>query len=549
MAKAPTIKRHPTGRLMLIVMLFLLCFVALTVFFFTEHFQGWDAAIIPLDSRPVNTDLPVQLAAIGGIRAVLPDASLLDQFLTPSQPEPLLAWLNSVGSKSPLLIINLNELIYGSLLNSREVIQYENSAEKLNQVEAFLRQQASGQKNSRQSIQLIYILPRLLVSQYDLTMWAYEKELSEYSQIKHQLDLSPKDENLSQRLLLLEDTIPREILQKYDMLYKEASMAGQRLLIWLEQDLVDEVIIGLDDAAPYGLNVQAFHLLEDEAKQRNLSQAFFLHGADELTPLVLARHSLNLDKPADFQCLYLTPEDAANVFPYEAISLQENIAEKLAYLYSPKATAASKHTLLQKLGSFLNGQLQPALNASKTLILNTSQSMSEAAMDQAWAGMSELTGYVGLADAAKTNGAYVPFIDRVGLEQVYQYVDCYAGWNTAGNSLGTVMAHLLFYEQSRHLPFWSNNQALAAHETLQKIRLIDDYIYQSQVRSEFTSWALGNGFHYLSFGQRWPEANAKLQEMMQEALKPYPSLQSLPAKDSVPSFSFPWPRSFEIKIE
>lgn len=514
------------------LLLLLVCLIGLIAFFYIYQYQDWDIAMIPLDSRPVNTDLPQTLGTIGGFQVILPDEDLLDQFLTPSKPEPLLDWLYSTGTEADLLIIHLNELIYGSLLNSREVGQYLDSHEKLAKVETFL----NNQRNSKQNIQLIYILPRLLVSQYDLTMWAYEKELSSYSQLKHQQKIKPDNEEINKALSQLEETIPQEILGRYNSLYVEAYLTGLKLLSWLEEGLVNEVIIGLDDAAPYGLNVQAFHRLKTEAEKQMLDHAFFLHGADELAPLAIARHSLNLQDPEAFSCLYLTPEDANKIFPYEAISLQENIEEKIAYLYAPK----NFETKLKK---------RPVLNAKKTLILNTNQAMSKEAMDQAWTDIGSLTTYTGLVDVAKTNGAFTPFIDQVGLEKVYDYVDSYAGWNTAGNSLGTVIAHLLFYEQGQNLPFWLQGKAFKAHEKLQIIRLLDDYIFQSKVRSEFTSWSLANGFHYLSFGNHWSKANDQLQKMMLEAIKPYPSLSIISDQGKTPTFTFPWPRSFEIKIQ
>jgi len=525
MTKAFAIIKNKYFRLLLLIF----CLIILLAYVFTGLRQPLTVALIPLDSRPVNTDLPRLLGSIGDLEIIMPEEALLDQFLTPSKPEPLLDWLYSTGTKADILVIHLNELIYGSLLNSREVSQYQDSAEKLSLVETFL----SEQKGSRQNIQLIYILPRLLVSQYDLTMWSYEKELAEYSQLKHQQSLTP-NEDTEKALQKLTKAIPPEILSRYISLYDEAFLTGQQLLSWLQEGLINEVIIGLDDAAPYGLNVQTFQLLQAEASARKLNNAFFLHGADELAPLVMARHSLNIQGPEVFNCLYLSPEDAGKVFPYEAISLQANIKEKTAYLCAPKNTATKNKKKL--------------LKAEKTLILNTSQTMSAEAMDEAWKTIGSIDGYAGLVDVAKTNGAYIPFIDRAGLEKVYDYVDSYAGWNTAGNSLGTVMAHLLFYEQAKQLPFRQQEQALQAHKKLQLIRLLDDYIFQSKVRSDFVAWSQANGFHYLTFGNRWPEANEQLQKMMSEAISVYPELAAALSKGSPPQFSFPWPRSFEIKI-
>jgi len=161
---------------------------------------------------------------------------------------------------------------------------------------------------------------------------------------------------------------------------------------------------------------------------------------------------------------------------------------------------------------------------------------------------------IGLADTAKVNGASKAFIDAIGPQSLYAYVDAYAGWNTAGNSLGTVLAHLLFLEKGQAIKGPCRATALEAHRALQRLRLVDDYFFQSQVRAEFVSWALGNGFSYLTFGDRWAEANARLQILMEEALAPYPDLATdlrlrTMGKNGTYHFSFPWPRSFELRIE
>jgi hypothetical protein len=160
-----------------------------------------------------------------------------------------------------------------------------------------------------------------------------------------------------------------------------------------------------------------------------------------------------------------------------------------------------------------------------------------------------------LADIARVNGSWPPLIASIGPDRLYQYVDVYAGWNTAGNSLGTVMSHLLFWEAAQAFTGPAMQKAAARHEDLQKLRLIDDYFFQTQVRPALIDWTTREGFPYLTFGGRWMEANEKLQELMETALADWPQL--MPAEspgDLRPGqaypyrFSFPWPRSFEIWI-
>ena len=503
--------------------------------------------LLPLDSRPVNTELPLQLAAIAGIRVVLPEQEALDQFLIPSKEQALYSWLAERDKEVyGLSVIHVNSLLFGGLLHSRESLQYQDANRKLRTMHEYLlfRERASDN-----TLVLVYILPRLLPSQYDADMWIYETELPELSQLKHRQELALGDSKDAARILELESSIPREIRQRYETVYAEAFNTGRSLLDWLDSGLADEVVIGLDDSAEYGLNVKAFQDLQSTAASRNQQHAYFLHGADELSPLIIARHSLAYDRNDEsFVLRYLSEGWEDVILPYEAIPLKDNFQEKTAYLFADKPGEVAESV----------GGAETSAGIAKYIYLFSDQEATGEQMKAQWDTIRRdrarpSGAYVGLADIAKTNGAWVPFIQSVGPDRVYQYVDAYAGWNTAGNSLGAVMAQLLYWESARALSGPQRREAAVLQANLQKLRLIDDYFFQSVVRQEFIDWAAKEGFNYLAFGSRWMEANDKLQEMMETALTQWPKLTpALPPSQSGEAawqFRFPWPRSFEVRID
>ena len=510
---------------------------------------GPSVILIPLDSRPVNTDLPVQLAAIADISVAVPKRESLDLFLTPGKTDELFGWLAEQKESSyDLTLIYINELLFGSLLHSREYVQYQDANAKTRQMYDYLLQR---NRSAANRLVLVYILPRLLPSQYDEEMWVYEKELPELSQLRHRQALEPDNPELANRIQSLTESIPREIIRRYTSVYTEAYNVGLRLLDWLEQGLVDEVIIGLDDSAEFGLNVKAFADLKAYAAELPVSTARFLHGADELTPLIIARHCLDYGNDSEgFVLRYLTEGQEGLILPYEALPLTDNFQEKSAYLYEDKPIATAR------------AGAAPYIGRPKYIYLFSDEEATAEELKATWETIRRdktrpSGAYVGLADIAKTNGAWAPLIESIGPDRVYRYVDTYAGWNTAGNSLGTVMAHLLFWEAAQDFSGPGKKEARLLHETMQKRRLIDDYVFQSVVRQELIAWTVTAGFPYLSFGGRWMEANDQLQVMMEEALAPWPKFAPAQQGRSLSQkgqpfpwqFSFPWPRSFEIRIE
>lgn len=491
--------------------------------------------LVPLDSRPVNTDLPAQLAAIAGISVTMPNQESLDQFLAPGKSQALFSWLAGRNESGyGVTILHINELLFGGLLHSRESAQYLDAAVKLQSLHDYLlrRERLSGNE-----LILVYILPRLLPSQYDEDMWVYEKELPALSQLKHRQALEPGNADLAEQIRVLEGSIPREIKQRYELVYTEAFNTGLSLLDWLDRGLADEVVIGLDDSAEYGFSVKAFRDLKSRAAQSNQGRAYFLHGADELTPLIIARHCLDYGGGSEsFALRYLSEEGVEALLPYEALPLADNFREKAAYLYDGKSRGSGKQ---------------------KYIYLFTDQNAHAEELKETWrklrADRARFSGaLLGLADVAKPNGAWTPLIENAGPDRVYDYVDAYAGWNTAGNSLGSVMAHLLYWEYAQSFSGQERKDAVFRHKSLQKLRIIDDYFFQSIVRQELIGWTVEEGFPYLTFGSRWMEANDMLQDMMEKALMPWPKLKppTSPGQSGQPlyQFRFPWPRSFEIRV-
>lgn len=480
-------------------------------------------ALIPLDSRPVNTDLPRQLAKVGGFELTLPPRDRLDLFLTPSDGPALMEWLQTQLKEQDLLVIHLNELLFGGLIGSRSPQAYGDSlSDKMEQLQVLL------QDNRTSQVHLVYVLPRLLPSQYDKEMWAWSTQLSTYAQLRHQGSKSALEPALQAQAEDLVREIPEEILATYDSLYRAAEEVGRTLLEWSGKGLVNEVVIGLDDAAPFGPNVEIYETLQALKEESSLEQVRFLHGADELAGLILAAQLLQPQNQDTLQVHFLNPEDQDKVFPYEALPVGVHLQEKIDYLYAPRSGKESSDT-------------------TKHLIVHTHLAQDEGAAQAFLAMRKTLSpGLVGLGDVAKTNGSDPLLLQSLLPFGLYRQVEAYAGWNTAGNALGTVLAQLHFHEKGRTLKGPAQRQALEAQQQLQDLRLYDDYVFQTQVRPVFDHWSREQGLGYYSFEAQWPRANEKLQLLMEEAIAGNPHLPRVEGKGL--SFSFPWPRSFELQV-
>ncbi len=80
-------------------------------------------ALVPLDERPVNIQLPRQVAAIAGVDLLIPPATALPSFRAPADVDALHAWLRELaaaeGDGVNRLIVCIDTLVHGGIIPAR----------------------------------------------------------------------------------------------------------------------------------------------------------------------------------------------------------------------------------------------------------------------------------------------------------------------------------------------------------------------------------------------------------------------------------------------
>lgn len=468
---------------------------------------GEDIAVIPLDSRPVNTQYLQLLGASAGFNIILPPAELQDMFLQPANQAGLLEWLSFQLQRADTALVFANELFCGGLIASREAASYSNADEDL----AYFREILSAAQHP--DVNVFFILPRHLPSQY-LASWEYREQLTRRAERE---DRKARGETVSSDSAAEE--IPAEILAEYENTYKAAYELARGLLELSREGFIRELVIGLDDSAPYGLNQKIYRELQQEAGAANLTdQVIFMQGADEISLLALAKKVLRGEAPV-FDVIYLNPDAADAVFPYEGLTLEEMLQQKVSYL---------------------GGRIDPSGHL-KTVI-HSEPVLSAEQGTEAWRRIDALRqddSILALADIAYTNRADHMLLTGINPTELYSHVDSFAGWNTAGNSVGTVLAHSIILD---NLSLRNRLKERFGPPGLdfKTLRLVDDYYFQALARPAFNAWAEEQGIDTTDFAGRRAEADAKIGEIMAQLLQE----AGLPAYRA----AFPWPRSFEIKI-
>ena len=326
------------------------------------------------------------------------------------------------------------------------------------------------------------------------------------------------------RLAALDRAIPAVERDRQDALIEENRRVLAALLDWAEAGLVDEVVIGLDDARPYGMA----NLLHREAAQvvagRGLSGRVHAHyGADEIGFLLIAREALRrAGLRPQIAVEYGEAGSEAAMLPYEGASLGHSVGQKLTLL----------------------GAVPAGPGAGQRLFVHTAR--DGAASRRLLERMAAAYGRgesVALADVTSTGGRDRALVERLSRRVPLTEV-AYAGWNTASNAVGTTLA-LAGVRELQSLAGASEHQALAL-QAFQAVRYAHDLVFQDR-REELTAWARHRGIDPDRFGPGRRAMARHLQgSVLPEALACLDRFHRGPV--GVARDTFPWERTFDLSF-
>lgn len=486
-------------------------------------------ALMPLDSRPCNTQYPALLAESTSATLALPPEDAMDNFLDPADTTALWSWLEEQAEAADHLVIFTNSLFCGSLIASRSSGAYDNIQEDLQRLQDLLTSFKA--REDAASVTVVQVLPRLSPNQFDSALYPYYDALTAYGQAWDQADEAGESAPASAE-------IPADILQDYQNLHKESAQLAQSLDSLAADGLIDQLLISQDDGTEHSPANITFRSLAEHSENTQL-----LHGADELAMLLVSDLSAAGLTETPVRIIYSDEDAKATTYPYEAIPLAEMTTQKLA----------------------LAG-LSEEQDASTTLYIHCSSDDAEATLS----AVQNHDGLFALADVAQTNQADPALADALLSPENASALDAYAGWNTAGNTIGTTIATLRAMDtldaRWDDLSADARKNAVRALYTFRAIRLAEDICYMAQIRPDLQQQLalVDIQDHTSAFADStaWQKANTQLQQTYTPYNTQLATLfngahtlrltnHTIPVQitNFASQATFPWPRSFEVRID
>lgn len=454
---------------------------------------------IPLDDRPVNLRMPQLLAQMVEYELLTPPVELLGNFHTPGQPEQIAEWLEAqLAEPADCALISLDMLAYGGLMASRKTGTPGELAQQRLQVLGRLRQIAPDVTIYASSV-ILGQAPTAVANEIGES----RELLGEYSQLKAAVDAedSPAQRQALERL---EDELPAAVRDRYLSVRTRNHKVNRLAIEQIAAGNIDFLALTQDDAREQGLHIAEQQRLHQRVSELGLGDRVMIYpGADEVGMTLLARFvHQHMEKQPVIRVIY-AGEAATNIAPFEDRPFTEVVAAQVTVV-GGRMAAEDEEAALTVLVSPPAGLTRE--EATDTAVYEQRLARLSAAVRQVVETSSRRG--IAICDAAFPNGADDVFLKAMGvaggvdLSQVLSY----GAWNTASNSVGSVLAHStlrltalqdkgafdlvhLFGSVApmRYLTLLNSLiNAQRAHIQFLFTRLVDDWLYQAQIRRVVT---------------------------------------------------------------
>jgi hypothetical protein len=482
--------------------------------------------LVPLDDRPVTLQLPVMLGEIAGRAVVAPPAPLIGSYLAAGKPDAIIAWLNTHADPGDDYVVSSDMLAYGGLVASR--VPGPSYADAVTRLRSLQRLRA---RYPAARIDVFGTVMRLAPTGVPAgtnffapyPAWQY---LQEYANLHD--PPQPDEEADAARLRGL---IGEPLLDAY-LQTRARNYGVDHALIDLTRDgVIDRLVLGQDDAKPYGVHVPDVQALQGYLDAARLGERASIEpGADELGMALVARA---LARAAGW-----TPHIAVRYSRIDGPAYQD----PLEY-----AQTGSVIDALIALCGGVHDERTPDL----VLYMNLpgSANFENIFLDEMAADIAAGRPVAVVDLSFEANDAYAQqraFAQALLARGLASKIDAYAAWNTDANSTGTALAEAVAAGAGRRM----HSYDALAHRTFTFMRFADDLDFHADVRprlnAELDAAGVDRTLLTPDVAARvaaenrallWNEASTTLAQL-------YPELHI-----AAMEITLPWQRTFETAID
>ncbi len=501
---------------------------------------------IPIDNRPCTFKIPLSLSYIAKLDIVHPPSSLLGDFHRRGDSDKILKWMETLEGTFDFSIICLDMLLYGGLVASRSLLESQKIClDRLRKLWKLLKN-----NNKWGKIYLFESLMRASPTFTDPKMVKIGLSISTYFEMicKHKRG---EKQNIAD-IRKLRKKIPKASLLEYVKARRRNHIINLRTIENVASAEHAYLLIGMDDSKKEGLNVWERDILQKKVNDLGLSQRVkIVSGTDEGGSLLMAKAFVECKgKKPSFHIIYSYPSGKSIIPIYEDRAICDIIEDHINVVGGKISQAYQEADILlyahvpKKTQKEASCQISLFDTVPKKWLISLKNSIEKgkrvAVIDLFYANGGDLS----LFNSFKKHG-----INPLSLYS-------YAGWNTSGNSIGTVISHSsILYS----LP--EENVNLKEQIRFILNRIMDDVYYQSYIRRKIRAVMSLKGISTFNMGDKKELVEKITQKMMKKTWDKFQSnfinkktlrwLGKTYEILNIPhlNVTFPWSRLFEIEVK
>jgi hypothetical protein len=501
--------------------------------------------LLPLDSRPPCTQFVEQLAHMAGIKILLPQAELLDNYNISANKQELRKWLSQASKQADAAIISTDMLIHGSLLASR---LSSGTIDDTKEVIDLLT--AINQENPHLKMYVFNIIPRLLLAEKQENI-AFQKNMLKYSVTKDQAYTFENTEDIK-KIASLEEQIPAAVIKHYTAMYEKNTDLNSTLMDMVEQGVLAGLVIGQDDGQPFGIPNSSKQQLQYRLAQKPslANKVFITRGTDEVAITLLGHITMEFSNYHPRVFVIYSNQDAAQItMPFMPHTVAKTVQEKI------KINGALEVNTMNEADFILYVHVGTRNNKST---FNSAVKQIENLLNQGYK-----VALVDLTENFQISETLFPLL--LAHDVAIPKLIAYAGWNTTSNSIGTAVTQACIFTKTltekNNLPetmalYKDNLEFLTA-------RFLDDLYYQKEINPYINKQLQKSHIDPYNLENHYYETNDRVQKMMlskgknllRKGLSNNPitihtdqGLQQIVITDLEIQTYLPWWRTFEIWI-
>jgi hypothetical protein len=495
--------------------------------------------LVPLDSRPAAGQFAQMIGRIAGEELRVPPYGSLGRFVSPGDPEAVLQWLSEAASKEPrTLIVSADMICYGGLIASRE------PKTSLELARLRLKKLIDIRRRSPKTKLYVFSSTMRLAPTATRAAAPWRMKLARYQELRDMVERL-KIERVRPEMEEVRLSLPPGVIEPYEAARKRDHALQRDLIEAAASRKIDYLVIGQDDAKPYGPHISEGERLRRLVQKRKAeSRVYFCEGIDQHASVLLSRALLDREGWVPrVRVVYSDPAGRKKYASYESKPIEDSLREQIE---------ASGAAVAGEGGQY-----------DYNLYLNTPDRRRET-FDQ-W--LSDLKSEadqglpVAVADInlSKTGTADPELFDALWEDSRLMSLLAYAGWNTAGNTMGTTVPAANVYLLARRLRVDPLKREVAQREFLLH-RLVDDYAFHRYTRPLANSLLLSESSEEV-YGLDYSDMNDFIQRDLQRYLEYFYEGQFQGRRfyvDNQPyelsglrdvRIALPWPRSYEVRLE